>query len=576
MVGTGQDPNQLQKVIDVVHDGVVVIQDEDIVMINEAFSGMIGLSGDDLLDSAFEDLIDSMSRRRDKDAIKALVTGESPKRFNTRLVSKSGAVLHVEIHPEEIEFDGAPAVIAAIRDVTERIALESTVTELENRFATLYDMSPVAYFTLNRDGIIEQVNAAAEELTGCPASEMIGKSLSEFLPAPENGYDPAGDIVKEALRGKAVKNLELEMRCKDGKTIWASISSRPFTSGTDRPTEIGLTAVDVTRRRKMEQELRVESERANLYMEVMTQDLNMVNQNALFALEDISISVDLPERLKNVVSETAWSLRRAGRMIANMGVLISLDQKPPEKMRTALNPHFKKAINEAQRDFAWKSLNIKAEVGDKALEVSGHPFMWYIFFNIIHHSASSDTSNEVNIGMKARLDESGEMVRIEVVDEGPGIRDEIKADIFRREGAHLDHLQGSGLGLTVVDRYIRNLGGQIWVEDRVPGKPEKGSKFVVLLPAWKEELAIPPIVFYKSDHCIFCGPVLESLTHVLKELGISASVINLVNVDDPDSGVVEDDLPALPTIRLGSHELSGFQTEDDLRSAVSTMILMSG
>ena len=566
----------LHKVMEVVRDGFVVIQDEDIILTNYAFTDMLGYEKDDLLDTAFEDLIDSMSRKRDQEMIEALVTGENATRFNTRLTSKDKNVLHVEITPTEIKLEGKPAIIATVRNISSRMELEAAVTELEKRFATLYDMSPVAYFTLNRNGDIEQVNAAAEELLGVEAENLIGRSLSEFLPDPEPLYDPGADIVKEALRGKSVSGLEIQMKRGDGKVIWANISSSPLTSGTEKVNEIGLTAFDITTRRGVEQRLRHESERANLYMEVMSSDLNMTNQNVLFALEDLSISIDLPDRLRGLLNESAWSVRSASRMIANMGVLISLGQAPPNKVQTRLQPHFNKAVREVTRDFKWKTLNVKSNIPEQSFNVVGHAFMWYIFFNIIHYSASEDPSTTVDLEIKADVTEDGDMVRIEFLDNGPGIPDEHKDQIFRRTGGPEEQLAGKGLGLTVVDRYIEHLGGRVWVEDRDSSDASKGSKFIVLLPAWKEELKIPSIMFYKSDHCVFCGPVLDSLKVVLTEMSISPSNIRLINVDDPDSGINEDDLPALPTIHLGTKKLAGFVSEDDLRVELTSMLLMSG
>ncbi|MHA1965568.1 MAG: PAS domain S-box protein [Candidatus Thorarchaeota archaeon] len=576
MTDENRDTSWLHKVMEVVRDGFVVIQDEDIILTNSSFSDMLGYEKDSLQDTAFEDLIDTMSRKRDQEMIEALVTGENATRFITRLTSKDKNVLHVEITPTEIKLEGEPAIIATVRNITSQMELEAAVTELEARFAKLYDMSPVAYFTLNRNGDIEQVNAAAEELLGCGAEKLIGRSLSDFLPDPEPLYDPGADIVKEALRGKNVSGLEIQMKRGDGKIIWANISSSPLTSGTEKVSEIGLTAFDVTTRRGVEQRLRHESERANLYMEVMSSDLNLTNQNVLFAMEDLSISLDLPERLQGLLSETSWSVRRASRMIANMGVLISLGQAPPEKVETRLQPHFNKAVRMVTRDFSWKTLNIESNIPEQSFDVVGHAFMWYIFFNIIHYSASQDTSAIVELEIKADVTEDGDLVRIEFLDRGPGIPDELKDQIFRRTGGPEEHLAGKGLGLTVVDRYIENLGGRVWVEDRDPSDSSQGSKFIVLLPAWKEELKIPPIMFYKSDHCVFCGPVLESLTLVLKEMNINPSNIHLISVDDPESEVTEDELPALPTINMGKKQLAGFISEDDLRVEVSTMLLMSG
>ncbi len=576
MTEGNRETSWLHKVMEVVRDGFVVIQDEDIILTNCAFTNMLGYEQDDLLDTAFEDLIDSMSRKRDQEMIEAFVTGEHATRFVTRLTSKDKNVLHVEITPTEIKLEGEPAIIATVRNISTQMELEAAVTELEKRFATLYDMSPVAYLTLNRNGDIEQVNAAAEELLGTAAENLIGRSLSEFLPDPEPLYDPGADIVKEALRGKSVSGLEIQMKRGDGKIIWANISSSPLTSGAEKVNEIGVTAFDVTTRRGVEQRLRHESERANLYMEVMSSDLNMTNQNVLFAMEDLSISLELPDRLRGLLSETAWSVRSAGRMIANMGVLISLGQAPPSKVQTKLQPHFNKAVREATRDFEWKTINIDSNISDQSFDVVGHAFMWYIFFNIIHYCASDDPSTTVDLEIKADVTEDGDMVRIEFLDNGPGIPDEHKDQIFRRTGGPEEQLAGKGLGLTVVDRYIEHLGGRVWVEDRDSSDSSKGSKFIVLLPTWREELQIPPIMFYKSDHCVFCGPVLESLTMVLKEMNINPSNINLVNVDDPESKVSEDELPALPTIHMGAKRLAGFVSEDDLRVEVSTMLLMSG
>ncbi len=576
MSDVAQDTQWIQKVMDVVNDGMIVLQDEDIVMANGVFSGMLGYQIKDVIDIALEDIVEPQSRKRDSDLIAKLLSGEAKSQFATRLISKNGKTVHVEIKPTTVEFEGASAILACVKNVSTQIALETAVTELENRFATLYDMSPVAYFTLSRGGEIEQVNAAAVELLCCDAEEMIGKPISKFLPEPKPGYDPAAEIVREVLRGKSVKGLEMEMYCGDDRTKWISASSRALSSGSEKPVSIGFTAVDITNRRAMEQKLRAESERANLYMEVMTSELNMTNMNALFALEDLNISLELPERLKGLLSETSWSLRSAARMIANMGVLMSLHHEPPMKIKTKILPHFNKAIREATRDFEWKTIDVKSNLSDLTFEVNGHAFMWYIFFNIIHYSARSDTDDIVNIEINAEMTEADDMLRIELLDRSPGIPDDQKSQIFRRNGIADDRLEGKGLGLTVADRYISDLGGRIWVEDRAPGDSSKGSKFVILLPTWKEVLQIPPIMYYKSEHCIFCGPVLVSLETVLNELGIGTSAIQIINVDDTDSMIAEEDLPALPTIQMGMDQLSGFLSEDDLREAIAKMLLLSG
>ena len=80
--------------------------------------------------------------------------------------------------------------------------------------------------------------------------------------------------------------------------------------------------------------------------------------------------------------------------------------------------------------------------------------------------------------------QDGDVARIEVEDEGPGVPDEFREQIFERfargtragsRGAD----SGSGLGLALVREHVLRHRGRVWVEDRTP----RGSRFVVELPA---------------------------------------------------------------------------------------------
>ncbi|MFW9908167.1 MAG: PAS domain S-box protein [Candidatus Thorarchaeota archaeon] len=564
----------IKQIMDVVHDGMLVIQEEEIILANDILANLLGYQEDDLLDMDFEDLVDPISIRHNQAQIQALISGKNLTKFNTRLKSKDGTVLQVEVNPALIDIGDEPCVLAAVRDISRQIALEEAVMQLEQRFASLYDLSPVPYLTLNNDGIITQVNEATEELLLQSADEIMGHSLSEFLvERPERDtYDPSAAIIHEVMRGKSVKGIELEMKQKDAKSTWVSVSSRSLNPDSERPSEIALTAVDVTRRRNAEKRQREESERANLYFELMTSDLNIILQSVLFALEDLKLSLQMTDRELTLIRDSSWNLRRAARLIVNMGVLLSLGSSPPAKGKVNLTPHINRAVLEVKRDFEGKTLEFKSDLPQKDFEVTGHAFLHNVFFNILHNSMTYDEKEPVEIKVKAKLEEYGREVRIEFEDQGPGIYAEQKQDIFRRTHDPESKVIGKGLGLTVADRYISHLGGRIWVEDRIKGDPSKGSRFVVILPRWREKAELPVITFYKSEHCVFCGPVFETLSAIMDEIGVGRSVIEVVNIDDPSAGITEDDLPALPTIQMGTEQLTGFLSEEDLRAGVMRLL----
>ncbi|MFW9845629.1 MAG: PAS domain S-box protein [Candidatus Thorarchaeota archaeon] len=566
------------KIMDIVNDGIIVLIEEDILLSNAAFAAMLNYDVDEIIDSSFENLLDPSSIRFDRNLIDSLYSGEGLSGFNTRLRSKEGVTIHVEIHPVNVMYEGEEAVLACVRDVSRRIALETEVIELEQRFASLYDMSPIAYFMLNRQGVIEQINQAAEELLGCDGGDILGRPLGDFLPDSSSDYDPGAELIREVLRGKNVSGIEIQMLKPDERIIWANVSSRSLTTGGEKPTEIGLMAFDVTQRRASEMRILEEKERADLYLGIMASDLNNINTSALYSMEFLSTTLDLPEHHQTVLNEVVWNIRRASRMIANMRAIVMLKESPPDISKTDLYPHFIRGMKEADRDFEGKTLKVNTNIEDDAFEVAGHAWLWSVFFVILHNALMYDERKDVELDVNAELIEMGQKVRIEFADRGPGIPDSLKESVFRRTGRTEGHALSSGLGLTVVNQMVTDLKGQVWVENRVPGDMSQGSRFVVILPSWKEELELPCdrescISFYKSDHCVFCAPAHDNLMKVIDELGVSRNMVQVLNVDDPESGVTEADLIALPTIRICEEEREGFVEEDDIRTLILQMIM---
>jgi len=171
--------------------------------------------------------------------------------------------------------------------------------------------------------------------------------------------------------------------------------------------------------------------------------------------------------------------------------------------------------------------------------IPGHQYLSQVLFNIIHNSAMYDERENVEIEINAEIIDS-RLVRIEFADHGPGILDPLKEFIFKRSGHPDAQVVGRGLGLTLADNIVRSLNGQIWVEDRVEGDPSKGAKFVCIFPVWTDETDLPCggkkcITFYKSAHCFWCDPVYDLLMRLMEELSIARSIVELVDVDDPNA-----------------------------------------
>jgi signal transduction histidine kinase len=95
--------------------------------------------------------------------------------------------------------------------------------------------------------------------------------------------------------------------------------------------------------------------------------------------------------------------------------------------------------------------------------------VWNLLENAVVHNPIDDTKKEVRIRGKV----SGETFELSISDNGPGIRDDRKSELFnptRRYG---------GVGLHLVRRLAEKYGNNPEVKDRVKGKPDQGLEIVI-------------------------------------------------------------------------------------------------
>jgi signal transduction histidine kinase/ActR/RegA family two-component response regulator len=94
-------------------------------------------------------------------------------------------------------------------------------------------------------------------------------------------------------------------------------------------------------------------------------------------------------------------------------------------------------------------------------------------------NAAKYTDPGTPVTVRTRMDQGS--VRIDVIDEGPGLTADEVTQVFNpfwRAKHSMAGLRGTGLGLNLVQEYIRRMGGQVWVTS----SPDTGSTFSVTVP----------------------------------------------------------------------------------------------
>jgi len=174
--------------------------------------------------------------------------------FETRHRRKDGSSFPVEVRQGHFE-QGGHRLLCLARDITERKRAEDELRASEGRFRTFVDYATDAFFLVDDDSIILDVNRQACDSLGYTRKELIGKHRSDF------------DV---ELADSAIQHLK--RRIAEGETVTFESWHRRK-DGTSFPVEVRVGALeqggrrflclvrDITERKRAEDELRASEER---------------------------------------------------------------------------------------------------------------------------------------------------------------------------------------------------------------------------------------------------------------------------------------------------------------------------
>lgn len=130
-------------------------------------------------------------------------------------------------------------------------SLEQKVTEHTQELADLYNHAPVGYHSINRDGVIVQMNDRELHWLGYTRDEVIGKmSIRQLLPAD---YDAAFLERQQRMQaGEQLPPLNIQLICKNGRQISVRTSSSAVLDAAGHFIMTRTAVMDITEQRELE------------------------------------------------------------------------------------------------------------------------------------------------------------------------------------------------------------------------------------------------------------------------------------------------------------------------------------
>lgn len=245
--------------VDQAADGVQWISPEGrFVYVNERACRMLGYSQEELLELAVWNMSPDCTPEAFRERFAELKKVKSWL-FETRHRRKDGSIFPVEVSGRYIAFGAKEFYFAFVRDITERKRMEEKLRESEERFRSIVEHSHAGIFMVDERFRFAYVNQRSCELCGYLPEEMIGEDFRRFL------VDESQERISENyLRRQGGETLpdrsEFTFVRKDGEVRVAELNATVIMDRAGRKRTVGQV-LDITERKRMEEELRESEER---------------------------------------------------------------------------------------------------------------------------------------------------------------------------------------------------------------------------------------------------------------------------------------------------------------------------
>jgi len=356
-----------------------------------------------------------------------------------------------------------------------------TLEGAEHPYRVLVESMNEGAISLSLDGTILYCNAAFARLIECPLDRIMGRDLSEFVPAEER------EVLERLIRRghhDAVR-AELSILATSGRSLPTQVSLNPI--NLEEGPSIGVIVTDLSERKRHEQ--------AEAAVRMRDEFLAIASHELRTPLTTLVLSLAVVEhdRMKGDLEQIHRSLRRAQKQAERMGHLVDrmldVSQIASGKLKLELAPcDLSDVVKDVAERLSEEASNAACELRRKLS--SGIVGQWDRFrldealSNVLSNAIKYGAGHPIDIQLQAR-DEKAVLV---VEDRGIGIAPDDLCRIFGRFERTIasKNYGGLGLGLYITRQIIEQQGGSIRAENRSHG----GARFVIELPVGSSTKAV--------------------------------------------------------------------------------------
>ncbi len=348
-----------------------------------------------------------------------------------------------------------------LANLVQRLARERSL------FEEIFNALQEGVLVISASGVIDYANAAAHRLIGLGEGELAGETLWRLVPGLRPSIEPALGDDEEGAAALPVLAREFELTYPEPRTV--RLYMVPFSAvGRPSPRRFAVILGDVTREKQTTERL-IENERTSSIfllaagvahelgnpLNSLTIHLQLIERR----LRRLKASRDT-EALSESISICTEEVKRLDGIISNF--LEAIRPNPPDLAETSLVEVLDEVLRFQQRELSDRGITVEAETpADLPVVMADVNQIKQVYFNLIKNAMEAMQPGGC-LRIRTRFDD--ENVYLMIGDTGSGIRQEDLVRMF--QPYHTTKRGGSGLGLMIVRRIMREHGGQVGIESK--------------------------------------------------------------------------------------------------------------
>jgi|GEM_PF-1782251 signal transduction histidine kinase len=365
------------------------------------------------------------------------------------------------------------AHIAGGIELSEAVAATRAAAD---RARAMVDASPLPMVLVDTGGTVRQLNEAAMHVFGLDTKDAgVGRHLEKL------GLSPSGLTVRLMLAGRQEgqpwhgRVLVTQPGGSERRICDCTVTDLHGLGSQD----LLVALYDRTDELRAQREL-IAREKLATVGEIASGVAHEVN-NPLAAIRMEAEMLGRSTQDADASTAAATIVREVDRAARIVRSLLRLARRADiTPVRIQLNDLVRDVAEIRQRVLRTDNIEVRTRMDQAAEAVLGlGQELQQVVINLVtnaEHAVRGRPNAVIELATEARKD----WVRLTVEDSGPGVPQEVRSRIFDPFFTTKSPDEGSGLGLSICQRVVAEVGGRIWLED---SETLGGAKFVVELPA---------------------------------------------------------------------------------------------